>query len=83
MGRLNTDAISPIVFNGLVAPLSPVVKDLRLYIDSTLDHRAQVTHVSQKVTGNLRTLCRLKNLLPTKTKCSQTYAVLNHSVNRL
>lgn len=64
MGRLKTDPISSIVLNGLVVPFSPVVKDLGLHIDSTLDWKAQVTHMSQKVTGNLWTLYRLKNFLP-------------------
>ncbi|CAB3248458.1 unnamed protein product [Arctia plantaginis] len=42
--RLDTALNPPAVFNGTVIPWSPVVKDLGLLIDSTLDWRTQVTH---------------------------------------
>lgn len=44
MATLNTDSISPHVFNGLVVLFSPVVNDLSQYIDSTLDWCAQPVH---------------------------------------
>lgn len=47
--RLNTASISLIVFNGSAIPFSFVVKDLGLHIDSTLDRRAHVTHISQVI----------------------------------
>lgn len=53
-----------------MTPWSHIVKDLGLFTDSTLDWRAQVSHVSQKVTGQLRKRYRLKNFLPSKMKLS-------------
>lgn len=49
-------------------PYSPAVKDLGLLIDLTLDWRAQVTSVGQKVTGNLRKLYCFKSFPPLTTK---------------
>lgn len=60
----------PSVFsNNLNIPLSTVVKNLGLYIDST-DWQAQATNVGQKVTSCLRALYGLKNFLPAKTRAT-------------
>lgn len=66
--RLDTASLPRIILNGSVIPWCPVAKDIGLLIDSTLDWRAQVTQVSQKVTESLRTLYRLKHFLHPKTK---------------
>lgn len=47
-----------------------MVRNLELYIASTLDWRAQISHVSQKVDSCLRVLYRLKYFLPVKTKAT-------------
>ena len=57
-----------LMYNGTVIPFSPSVKDLGLHIDTTLNWQSQVASVSQRVTGILRSLYRLKNLLPSNTK---------------
>lgn len=81
MSRLDIGSISPIIFNGSVIPFSPIVKDLGLLIDSTIDWQAQVTHVSQRLTGSLHTLYRLKNFLPPKTKITLMQPLIIHIID--
>ncbi|KAJ8732167.1 hypothetical protein PYW08_014897 [Mythimna loreyi] len=66
--KLDGLAVPPVIFNNTVIPFSSEVKDLGLYVDTCLDWRKQVTNVSQKVTGTLRSLYRLKNFLPAHIK---------------
>ncbi|CAK1581557.1 unnamed protein product [Parnassius mnemosyne] len=66
--KVDTTALPAIIFNGSVLGLCSSVKDLGLNIDSTLSWHAQVTNVSQKVTGTLWALYRLKNFLPSGNK---------------
>ena len=68
LSKLDTTTLPPVSFDGLAIKYCPVVKDLGLQIDSSLNWRAQVSYISQKVTGTLRVLYRLKNFLPSKTK---------------
>lgn len=62
----NTEVVSPFLYNIVTIPGSAVVKNLGLPIDSTLDWRAQVSYVSQKVTLYLRAPYRLKNFISVK-----------------
>ena len=61
-------SLPPIIFNGTVIPISPCVKDLGLHLDSTLSWQSQVSSVCLRVNGTLRSLYRLRNFLPAKTK---------------
>ena len=74
--KLGFVSLPPITFNGMVIPLSPSVKDLGLQIDATLSWKNQVANVSRKVTGTLRSLYRLKNLLPSNTKSMLVQALI-------
>lgn len=60
--------IPPIIFNGSIIAISQTEKNLGLLMDSARNWQAQVNSVSQRVTGTLRALYRLKNFLPSKTK---------------
>ncbi|KAJ8735149.1 hypothetical protein PYW08_014399 [Mythimna loreyi] len=66
--KLDGLAVPPVIFNNTVIPFSSEVKDLGLHVDACLDWRKQITSVSQKVTGTLRSLYRLKNFLPAHIK---------------
>ncbi|CAK1598320.1 unnamed protein product [Parnassius mnemosyne] len=66
--RLKTVALPPIFFNSTEIQLCSTVKDLGLLIDSSLSWKEQATTVSQKVTGTLRSIYRLKNFLPSAIK---------------
>ena len=66
--RLNGLALPPITYDGTVIPFSSDVKNLGVYVDTCLDWRKQVAAVSQRVTGTLRSLYRLKNVLPSHIK---------------
>lgn len=68
MAKVDGASLPPVLFDGTIVPFSTEVKDLGLHIDSTLNWRTQVASVSQKVTGTLRALYRLKNFLPRNTK---------------
>ncbi|KAJ8728174.1 hypothetical protein PYW08_016559 [Mythimna loreyi] len=68
MGKVMVNSLPPIIFNGIVIPISPSVKDLGLHLDSTLGWQSQVSSVCQRVNGTLRCLYRLRNFLPAKTK---------------
>lgn len=68
LSKLDGTTLPPVLFNSTVVPFSSDVKDLGLHIDSSMKWHTQVARVSQKVTGTLRALYRLKNFLPSSTK---------------
>ena len=68
MSRVAVLPLPSLVLNTTAIPISPCVKDLDLYLDSTLSWQSHVYSVSQRVNGTLRSLYRLRNLLPEKTK---------------
>ena len=61
MSKVDGLGLPTLVFNGVNIPYSCTVKNLGLHLDSTLNWQSQVAAVSQKVTGTLRFLYRLKN----------------------
>lgn len=67
ISRLQHDCHYPVLYsNGSVFSISPLVKDLGLFIVLPLDCYAQVTRVSRRIAGNRSTLCRLQNFMPPK-----------------
>lgn len=68
MSKISNFKLPPVVFNDIIIPFSRNVKNLGLHIDTTLGWRAQVTSISQKVIRTLRSLYRLKNMLPSNVK---------------
>lgn len=53
MHRVDTTSLHPVALHGAFMPRRYVVKDLGLLTDSTLDCRAQVTHVNQMVSRHI------------------------------
>lgn len=76
LNKVDNASLPPVVFDGAIVPFSSDVKDLGLLIDSNLNWQAQVTNVCKTVTGSLRSLYRVKNLLPSTTKSMLVQALL-------
>lgn len=68
LNHLDTNSLTPIVFNSSTIGLTQQVKDLGLLIDSNFSWSKQVNQVSQRVTLTLRSLYRFKHFLPISTK---------------
>lgn len=56
ISQLDLATLLPLAYDGMIIPYSVSIKDLKLYIDTTLSWRKQVVSVCQKVTGSLRAL---------------------------
>lgn len=68
LSKCDLSHLSPIILNNTVIPFSPVVKNLGVYMDSTLNWSAHVNEVCRSVFATLHSLNRLKNFLPVSTK---------------
>ncbi|GFG37563.1 hypothetical protein Cfor_00288, partial [Coptotermes formosanus] len=76
VSTIDSATLPSIMFSGSAIPISRVVKDLGLHIDSTLGWRTQISNISQKVTSTLRSLYRLKNFLPVNIKIMLVHTLI-------
>lgn len=76
LARVDRSQLSPISFMGTIIPYSETVKNLGIYFDTTLSWSRQVNEVSRKIFASLRSLGRLRNFLPIKTKITLAQSLL-------
>ncbi|KAL0832948.1 hypothetical protein ABMA28_001083 [Loxostege sticticalis] len=76
IARIDWNALPPIIFDGVQIPYSQVVKNLGVYIDSSLTWTTQVAEVSRRVFATAASINRLRNFLPIPTKIALVQALL-------
>lgn len=76
MAKVNVDSVPPVTFEGQIIAYCSSVKDLGIYIDSTLSWRTQVAEVCRAVTASLSLLNRHRHFLPTETKAYLIQALI-------
>lgn len=76
LSKVTWTDIPPIIFDGSIITISDKVKDLGIYIDSTLSWSPQIQEVSRKLYASARALQRLRNFLPIATKIALAKTLL-------
>lgn len=66
----------PIVFDGATIPYSGTVKDLGIVLDQDFSWGPQLGQVSRKMFASAKSMCRLRNFLPTATKIALAQSLL-------
>lgn len=76
LSRIDKARIPAVSFMGTVIPYCDIVKNLGVFVDSSLSWIRQVNEVSRKIFTSLKSLGRLRNFLPVRTKINLAQSLL-------
>ena len=74
--KIDWGSLPPVIFDGVYISYSQVVKNLGIYVDSSLIWNAQIKNVSKRMFAAASSLRRLRNFLPIPTKVALVQALL-------
>lgn len=74
--KVDYNQLNPVVFDGVLLPYNRVVKNLGVFLDSTLSWKPQLEFISKKVFSAAGSLRRLRNFLPIPTRIALAQSLI-------